>query len=41
MTARAFRIVQSRFKQDAFSGEGARIHGGRWNSPGIPAVYLS
>lgn len=23
------------------SGEGARRHGGRWNSPGRPAVYLS
>jgi len=23
------------------SGEGARLHGGRWNSPGRPVVYLS
>ena len=23
------------------SGEGARRHGGRWNSPGRPVVYLS
>jgi len=22
-------------------GEGARLHGGRWNSPGMPAVYLA
>ena len=22
------------------SGDGARLYGGRWNSPGVPAVYL-
>lgn len=27
--------------RDAFSGEGARRFGGRWNSPGVAAVYLS
>jgi RES domain-containing protein len=27
--------------RDAFSGEGARLFGGRWNSPGIAMVYLS
>jgi RES domain-containing protein len=26
---------------DAFSGEGARLYGGRWNSPGIPMVYTA
>ena len=25
----------------AFSGEGARLYGGRWNSPGIPMVYVA
>lgn len=25
----------------AFDGEGARIEGGRWNSPGTPMVYTS
>ncbi len=25
----------------AFSGEGARLFGGRWNSPGVAAVYTS
>ncbi len=25
----------------AFSGEGARRYGGRWNSPGVAVVYLS
>lgn len=27
--------------RDAFSGEGARLYGGRWNSPGVAVVYLS
>jgi RES domain-containing protein len=27
--------------RDAFSGEGARRFGGRWNSPGAAVVYLS
>lgn len=26
---------------DAFSGEGARLYGGRWNPPGLRATYLS
>lgn len=26
---------------DAFSGEGARLYGGRWNSVGVRMVYLS
>lgn len=28
-------------RRDAFSGEGARRFGGRWNSPGTRMVYLS
>jgi len=27
--------------QRALDGEGARLHGGRWNSPGAPVVYAS
>ena len=26
---------------EAFGGEGARLFGGRWNSPGLPVVYVS
>ena len=37
----AWRIVGSRYKDDAFSGEGARLRGGRWNSKGIPMVYTA
>lgn len=37
----AWRLVKTRHAAQAFSGEGARIHGGRWNSPGRAAVYVS
>lgn len=30
----------SRTAEDMLSGEGARLYGGRWNSPGLAAVYL-
>jgi RES domain-containing protein len=36
-----FRIVQSRWAKIAMDGEGARLWGGRWNHPGIAAVYLA
>ena len=38
---RAWRIVKTRFSADAFSGEGARLYGGRWNSPGVAMVYTA
>ena len=38
---RAFRIVKKRHALSAFSGEGARAYGGRWNLPGIPMVYAA
>jgi len=38
---RAWRIVKHRYAEQAFDGEGARINGGRWNSPGSRAVYVS
>jgi RES domain-containing protein len=37
----AWRIVKARRSANAFDGEGARIEGGRWNSPGVPVVYTS
>ena len=37
----AFRIVQHRFASSAFSGEGARLYGGRWNHPGTRMIYLA
>lgn len=37
----AWRIVNARYTNDAFAGEGARRHRGRWNSRGVPLVYLA
>ena len=37
----AYRIVKREFVARAFSGEGARLYGGRWNSPGVSIVYTS
>lgn len=41
MPITAWRIVKARHAATAFLGEGARWFGGRWNSPGTPAVYTS
>ena len=37
----AWRITRASRPADAFSGEGARLYGGRWNSPGIRLVYTA
>lgn len=41
MKRRAWRIVKARHAATAFDGEGARLFGGRWNSPGTRVVYTS
>ena len=38
---RWFRLVDEAFQESAFSGEGARLYGGRWNSPGVAMVYAA
>jgi RES domain-containing protein len=38
---KAYRIVKRKFAATAFSGDGARLYGGRWNSPGVAVVYTS
>src|SRR3712207_9538441 len=39
--ATGWRIVKSRYAAAAFDGEGARLYGVRWNSPGTRMVYTS
>ncbi|HJZ90816.1 MAG TPA: RES domain-containing protein [Gemmataceae bacterium] len=41
MTVRAYRVVKAKYAATAFDGEGARLYGGRWNSPGVRVVYVS
>jgi len=36
-----YRIVQEQWARNALDGEGARLFGGRWNLPGVAAVYLA
>jgi RES domain-containing protein len=36
-----WRLVKTRFVASAWDGEGARVVGGRWNSVGVPVVYVS
>ena len=37
----AWRIVQAHLADRAFTGEGSRHYGGRWNSKGFAVVYTS
>lgn len=37
----AWRITSEKYAETAFSGEGAKEYGGRFNSPGTPVVYTS
>ncbi|MEF8796358.1 MAG: RES family NAD+ phosphorylase [Salinivenus sp.] len=37
----AWRITSKKHEQTAFSGEGAKEYGGRFNSVGVPVVYAS
>jgi RES domain-containing protein len=36
-----WRLTKTKHLGSAWSGEGARIAGGRWNSPGIAVVYAA
>ncbi|MGA9671505.1 MAG: RES family NAD+ phosphorylase, partial [Terracidiphilus sp.] len=36
-----WRLCRERYAGEAFSGHGARLYGGRWNSAGTPMVYAS
>lgn len=41
MTGTVWRIVTQRFAASAFSGDGARLFGGRWNRKGESVVYTA
>lgn len=36
-----YRICKPKYAATAFDGEGARLYGGRWNSPGTSVVYAA
>ena len=36
-----WRLLTARFAKFAFSGDGARLYGGRWNRKGVPMVYTA
>jgi RES domain-containing protein len=38
---RVWRLVRKRRLSDAYTGEGARLAGGRWNTPGVRVIYTS
>jgi len=37
----AYRLVKNKFVNEAFTGDGARMYGGRWNSKGNSCVYCA
>ena len=36
-----WRLTTARFARTAFSGDGARLYGGRWNRKGVRLVYTA
>jgi RES domain-containing protein len=38
---RLWRLVKTKYASTAFDGEGARLYGARWNSPGTRIAYAS
>ena len=36
-----WRIVSRRYQHNALDGVGAKLYGGRWNNPGVPAIYAA
>ncbi|MCK5542442.1 MAG: RES domain-containing protein [Desulfobacterales bacterium] len=41
MTITAWRIVKKTYINNVLDGEGARLYGGRWNSPGTAMIYAA
>lgn len=40
-SVKAYRLIKRKWAASAFDGEGSRLYGGRWNSPGQPCVYVA
>lgn len=36
-----YRLVKTRYADQAFGGEGAKLAGGRWNSKGVSVAYAA
>ena len=36
-----WRLCAAKYRDTAFSGDGARLYGGRWSPPGIAVVYAA
>jgi RES domain-containing protein len=41
LTLSTWRITKQKYARSAFGGDGARIYGGRWNSPGTAMIYTA
>ncbi len=41
MEITAYRLVRKKLAQSALDGTGARLYGGRWNSPGVSIIYTA
>lgn len=41
MMASAWRLTKTKLADDPLDAEGARLYGGRWNSPGVSVVYFA
>jgi RES domain-containing protein len=41
VTIHAWRIVKTKHAATAFSGDGAKQYGGRWNNPGDAVIYIA
>jgi RES domain-containing protein len=41
MMTTAWRVIKKKHLKTAFTGEGAKLYGGRWNPRGYAAIYLA